>query len=59
MFGIGLPELIVILIFALIFFGPGKLPQVGRALGQSLQEFKKATREVTDDESDPKLPAGE
>jgi sec-independent protein translocase protein TatA len=40
---IGFPELILILALALIIFGPGKLPEVGRALGKSLKEFKKAT----------------
>lgn len=40
---IGFPELVLILALALIIFGPGKLPEVGRALGKSLKEFKKAT----------------
>jgi TatA/E family protein of Tat protein translocase len=47
MFGLGLPELIVILVIALIFFGPGKLPQVGKALGSSIREFKKASQQIT------------
>ncbi len=42
MFGIGVPELILILIIGLIVFGPGKLPAVGNALGRSLREFKAA-----------------
>lgn len=42
MFGIGTPELIVILVIALIIFGPGKLPEVGRAIGKSIREFKGA-----------------
>lgn len=50
MFGIGLPELIVILVIALIVFGPGKLPQVGKALGSSIREFKKASRELEEDD---------
>lgn len=45
MFGrLGLPELLVILFLALIIFGPGKLPEVGKALGQTIGEFKKASR---------------
>lgn len=46
MFGIGVPELLLILALALIVFGPGKLPDVGRAVGKSLSEFRSATREV-------------
>lgn len=43
---IGFPELIVILIIALIVFGPGKLPEIGKAVGKALQEFKKATQNI-------------
>lgn len=43
---IGFPELIVILVLALIIFGPGKLPDVGKALGRGINEFKKASRDV-------------
>lgn len=52
MFGIGTMELVVILVLALIIFGPGKLPEVGRAIGRSIREFKKATSEALDDEDD-------
>lgn len=48
MFGIGVPELILILIIGLVVFGPGKLPEVGRAVGKSLNEFKKATSGIVD-----------
>jgi sec-independent protein translocase protein TatA len=43
MLNIGMPELILILVIALVVFGPGKLPEIGKALGRSLQEFRKAT----------------
>lgn len=43
MFSFSMPELIVILVIALVVFGPGKLPEVGKALGKSLEEFKRAT----------------
>jgi TatA/E family protein of Tat protein translocase len=46
MFGIGMPELILILALALIVIGPKKLPDVARALGRAMGEFKKATREL-------------
>jgi TatA/E family protein of Tat protein translocase len=47
MFGnIGMPELIIILTIALIIFGPRKLPELGRSLGRSLQEFKRASNEL-------------
>ncbi len=46
---IGIPGLILILILALIIFGPKKLPEIGRAFGQTLREFKKSTHELTSD----------
>ncbi|WP_078551626.1 twin-arginine translocase TatA/TatE family subunit [Bacillus alkalicellulosilyticus] len=43
---IGIPGLILVLIIALIIFGPSKLPEIGRAFGRTLTEFKSATREL-------------
>jgi sec-independent protein translocase protein TatB len=48
MFGIGLPELIIIMAIALIVIGPSKLPDLARALGKGMAEFRKATQEIKD-----------
>lgn len=45
MFGIGMPEMIVILIVALVIFGPGKLPELGSSIGMTIRGFKKAMDE--------------
>ena len=47
MFGLGVPELLVILGIALVIFGPSKLPQIGSGLGKAIRDFKKG---VSDDE---------
>ncbi|MFA5324005.1 MAG: twin-arginine translocase TatA/TatE family subunit [Smithella sp.] len=54
MFGIGLPELLIILVIILIIFGVGKLPEIGSALGRGIKNFKKSvndTNEITDQSS--------
>jgi len=48
-FGIGLPELLLIMVIALIVFGPGKLPEIGSALGRAIGDFRRASRELTGD----------
>ncbi|GIN40139.1 MULTISPECIES: twin-arginine translocase TatA/TatE family subunit [Heyndrickxia] len=50
---IGVPGLIIILVLALILFGPAKLPQLGKAVGDTLREFKKSTKEVVDEVTEP------
>jgi len=49
---IGVPGLIIILVIALIIFGPSKLPQLGKAVGQTLKEFKNSTKDIMDDVTD-------
>jgi sec-independent protein translocase protein TatA len=50
MFGIGFPELLVILLICLLIFGAAKLPEIGRALGKTIKEFKKSMKEVDSEE---------
>jgi sec-independent protein translocase protein TatA len=58
--GIGMPELLIILVIILIIFGTGKLPEIGSALGKGIKNFKKATTEKEDLElSSPKLEKAE
>ncbi|MDG5787532.1 twin-arginine translocase TatA/TatE family subunit [Evansella sp. AB-P1] len=52
MANLGIPSLILILVLALIIFGPKKLPEIGRAMGQTLKEFKNSTRDLTKDDDD-------
>lgn len=50
---IGVPGLIIILVLALIIFGPTKLPQLGRAVGETLSEFKKSTKDMVEEVEEP------
>ncbi|MDM5329040.1 twin-arginine translocase TatA/TatE family subunit [Neobacillus sp. CF12] len=52
---IGIPGLILVLVIALIIFGPSKLPELGRAVGSTLKEFKKSTRDLVSDDSTDKV----
>jgi sec-independent protein translocase protein TatA len=54
--GIGMPELIVILVIVLIIFGAGKLPQIGEGLGKGIRNFKKATKDKEEIDVTPKKP---
>lgn len=47
---IGIPSLLLIVFLALIIFGPKRLPEMGKAFGQTLSEFKKSTKNMIDDE---------
>jgi len=51
MFGIGSPELIVILVIALFVFGPAKLPEIGSALGKGIRDFKKSMDGAEDNDA--------
>lgn len=48
MFGIGMQELLIILLICLLVFGANKLPEIGRALGKTIAEFKKSLKEDSD-----------
>jgi sec-independent protein translocase protein TatA len=50
MFGLGMPELIVILVIVVLIFGAGRLPDIGAGLGKGIKNFKKATREDKENE---------
>lgn len=54
MFGIGMPELIIILIIILIIFGAGKLPEIGSGIGKGIKNFKKATNDKPEEIASPK-----
>lgn len=57
---IGIPGIVLIIVLALIIFGPKRLPEIGRAFGQTLQEFKKSTKgltsEVTEEQKEEQEP---
>ena len=51
MFGLGVPELLVILVIALVIFGPSKLPQIGSGLGKAIRDFKKGVSSNDDEDA--------
>lgn len=49
-FGIGIQELLVILLICLLIFGAARLPEIGKALGNTIKEFKKSMKDISEDE---------
>ncbi|RED75129.1 twin-arginine translocase TatA/TatE family subunit [Cohnella phaseoli] len=58
MSAIGVPGMILLVILALLLFGPSKLPELGKAVGRTLSEFKRGTRTILDDDSSVALAEG-
>lgn len=50
MFGLGMPEMIVVLVIALVLFGPSKLPELGKGLGEAIRSFKKGIQDSSGDD---------
>lgn len=56
MFGLGLPELLIVLVIVVLLFGAGKLPQIGAGLGEGIRNFKKAMKEKNEVDVTPAKP---
>ncbi len=55
-FGIGMQELLVILLICVLIFGAAKLPEIGKAIGKTIREFKKSLKEVDSDDKEENTP---
>ena len=55
-FGIGIQELLVILLICLLIFGAAKLPEIGKALGKTIKEFKKSIKDINSEDEEEKKP---
>ena len=59
MFGIGFPELVVIFVICLVILGPGKLPEIGAALGKGIRDFQRALKPPPEIDVTPLQPPGQ
>lgn len=59
MFGLGIQELVIILVIVLVLFGANRLPEIGKGIGQAIKNFKKSTSEPDEIDVTPKNPADE
>ncbi len=59
MFGLGMQELVIILVIVLVLFGATRLPEIGKGIGQAIRNFKKATSEPDEIDVTPKKPVEE
>lgn len=55
-FGIGIQELLIILLICLLIFGAARLPEIGRALGKTIKEFKKSMKDIGSEDEEEKKP---
>lgn len=54
-FGLGMPELVIVLVIIVIVFGVGRLPEIGGALGKGIREFRQSSSDTSDDKKDTKI----